>query len=45
MYDNILWLPKNVYTNEEIGIKSAGKYQHILTNYCGDGISAYQQTG
>ena len=44
IYDHLLWLPKEVYTDEDIGLKTASVYQHIYSNYYGGGRSVYQQS-
>ncbi|MDY0141798.1 MAG: type I restriction endonuclease subunit R [Bacteroidales bacterium] len=43
IYDNLLWLPQEAYTDEDVGIKTANVYQHIYTNYYGGGQSVYQR--
>lgn len=45
IYDNLLYLPEDFYTDEEVGIKTASVYQHIYTNYYGGGKSLYQKAG
>lgn len=35
IYDNLLYLPEESYTDEEIGIKASDVYQHIHSNYSG----------
>ena len=42
IYDNLLYLPQDFYSDEEVGIKTASVYQHIYTNYYGGGKSVYQ---
>lgn len=44
IYENLLWLPQEAYSDEEVGIKSIGVYQHIYSNYYGGGRSAYQRS-
>lgn len=44
IYDNLLWLPQEVYTDEEVGQKTVSVYQHIYTNYYGGGRSVYQRS-
>ena len=44
IYDNLLWLPQETYTDEEVSLKSIGVYQHIFTNYFGGGKSVYQRS-
>ena len=43
IYDNLLYLPQESYTDEEVGIKTANVYQHIFTNYYGSGRNVYNQ--
>jgi type I restriction enzyme R subunit len=45
IYDNLLYLPQENYTDEEVGIKTANVYQHIYTNYYGNGKSVYGKVG
>lgn len=42
IYDNLLWLPQEVYSDEEVSLKTVSVYQHIYTNYYGGGRSVYQ---
>jgi len=42
IYDNLLWLPEQAYTDEDVGKKTASVYQHIYANYYGGGRSVYQ---
>jgi type I restriction enzyme R subunit len=42
IYDNLLWLPEEVYTDEEVSQKTINVYQHIYSNYYGGGQSIYQ---
>lgn len=44
IYDNLLWLPQEAYTDEEVGQKTISVYQHIYTNYYGGGQSVYQRS-
>lgn len=44
IYDNLLWLPQEVYTDEEVSMKTVSVYQHIYTNYYGGGKSVYQRS-
>lgn len=44
IYENLLWLPQEAYTDEEVSLKSVGVYQHIYSNYYGGGQSAYQRS-
>ncbi|MDG4716526.1 type I restriction endonuclease subunit R [Winogradskyella marincola] len=41
IYDNLLYLPQERYSDEEVGIKTANVYQHIFTNYYGSAKSVY----
>lgn len=41
IYDSLLSLPAESYTDEEVGIKSASVYQHIFASYPGGGRSVY----
>jgi len=41
IYDNLLYLPQEQYSDEEVGLKTANVYQHIFTNYYGSGNSVY----
>ncbi|WP_027127103.1 type I restriction endonuclease subunit R [Gelidibacter mesophilus] len=43
IYDHLLYLPQEFYTDEEGGFKTANVYQHIYSNYYGGGKSVYQQ--
>ena len=43
IYDNLLWLPEEAYTDEDVSLKTASVYQHIYSNYYGGGKSVYQQ--
>ncbi|WJJ98236.1 type I restriction endonuclease subunit R [Algibacter luteus] len=45
IYDNLLYLPQESYSDEEVGLKTANVYQHIYTNYYGNGKNVYQQAG
>jgi len=45
IYDHLLYLPQEAYTDEEVGIKTANVYQHIFTNYYGAGKSVYGRVG
>lgn len=42
IYDNLMHLPVEKYTDEEVGIKTASVYQHIYSNYYGGDKSVYQ---
>ncbi|CAM4254853.1 type I restriction endonuclease subunit R [Zobellia nedashkovskayae] len=43
IYDNLLYLPQESYSDEEVGLKTANVYQHIYSNYYGGGKSVYQK--
>ena len=43
IYDNLLWLPQEAYTDEDVGLKTVSVYQHIYSNYYGGGKSVYQK--
>ena len=43
IYDNLLYLPQDSFSDEEVGIKTANVYQHIYTNYYGSGSSVYNR--
>ncbi|WP_179348750.1 type I restriction endonuclease subunit R [Winogradskyella pacifica] len=43
IYDNLLYLPQDYYSDEEVGVKTANVYQHIYTNYYGGDKSVYNQ--
>ena len=43
IYDNLLYLPQDKYTDEEVGNRSTNVYQHIYSNYYGGGKSVYQE--
>ena len=42
IYDNLLYLPEESYTIEEVDSKTINVYQHIHSNYYGGGKNAYQ---
>lgn len=44
IYDQLLWLPEEVYSDEDVSQRTINVYQHIFTNYYGGGQSVYQQT-
>lgn len=44
IYDQLLWLPQEVYSDEDVSQRTINVYQHIFTNYSGGGQSVYQQT-
>lgn len=41
IYDKLLWLPQEPYSEEEVDEKTNLIYQHIFTNYPGGGKSIY----
>lgn len=41
IYNNLLWLPPNAYSDEEVSLKSITVYQHVYSNYYGGGRSVY----
>ena len=43
IYDNLLWLPQDIYTDEDVSTKTITVYQHIYSSYYGGGKSIYQQ--
>uniref|UniRef100_UPI003AB37263 type I restriction endonuclease subunit R n=1 Tax=Corallibacter sp. TaxID=2038084 RepID=UPI003AB37263 len=43
IYDNLLYLPQELYSDEEVGVKTANVYQHIFTNYYGNGKNVYNK--
>ena len=43
IYDNLLSLPQDSYSDEEVSLKTVSVYQHIYSNYYGGGRSVYQQ--
>lgn len=43
IYDNLLYLPQESYSDEEVGLKTANVYQHIYSNYYGKNKSIYNQ--
>lgn len=45
IYDSLLYLPEESFTDEEVGVKTANVYQHIFTNYYGGGNSVYGRVG
>lgn len=44
IYDNLLWLPEEAYTDEDVSLKTVSVYQHIYSNYYGGGKSVYQMS-
>lgn len=43
IYDQLLWLPPEAYSDEEVSLKTVKVYQHIYSSYYGGGRSVYQQ--
>ena len=43
IYNQLLWLPQEVYTDEEVSLKTVTIYQHIYSNYYGAGNSVYNR--
>lgn len=41
IYDTLLWLPQEPYSEDEVNEKTNVVYQHIFTNYPGGGHSVY----
>lgn len=44
IYNQLLWLPQEVYTDEEVSLKTVKIYQHIYSNYYGAGNSVYRRS-
>jgi type I restriction enzyme R subunit len=42
IYEQLLWLPQETYTDEEVNTKTVNVYQHIYSNYYGNSQSIYQ---
>jgi type I restriction enzyme R subunit len=45
IYDQLLWLPQEAYSDEEVSLKTVSVYQHIYSNYYGGGSSVYGMVG
>ncbi|MDO5511082.1 MAG: hypothetical protein Q4F57_10325 [Weeksellaceae bacterium] len=43
IYTELLYLPQEKYSDEEVGTRTSNVYQHIYTNYYGGGKSVYLQ--
>lgn len=43
IYDNLLWLPEEAYSDEDVSKKTLSVYQHIYSNYYGGGRSVYER--
>lgn len=41
IYDTLLWLPENAYSDEDVSMKTVSVYQHIYSSYYGGGNSVY----
>lgn len=41
IYENLLYLPQEVYTDSDVAQRSLDVYQHIYSNYYGSGESVY----
>lgn len=41
IYDHLLWLPEEKYTDEDVSLKTVDVYQHIFSSYYGAGKSIY----
>ena len=41
IYDSLLWLPQEPYTEKEVDEKTNNVYQHIFASYFGGGRSVY----
>ena len=41
IYENLLWLPQESYSDEEVDFKAVAVYQHVYSNYYGGGKSVY----
>lgn len=44
IYNQLLWLPQELYSDEEVSLKTVTIYQHIYSNYYGAGNSVYQSS-
>lgn len=45
IHDNLLYLPQEVYTDEDVEVKTVNVYQHVYANYYGGGRSVYGRAG
>jgi type I restriction enzyme R subunit len=45
IYEKILWLPSESYSDEEVDLKAVPAYQHIFANYQGGGKCVCQPDG
>ena len=43
IFDSLQWLPTEVYTDEDVNVKTNSIYQHIYTNYPGGRESVYNR--
>lgn len=41
IYDNLLWLPETIYSDEDVSSKTVKVYQHIYSSYYGGNKSVY----
>ena len=41
IYDNLLWLPQEPYSEEEVSEKTDVVYQHIFSHYPGGDLNSY----
>jgi type I restriction enzyme R subunit len=41
IYDQLLWLPQEAYSDEDVAQKSVAVYQHVYASYPGGGRSVY----
>ncbi len=41
IYDQLLWLPQERYSDQDVGLKTANVFQHIYNNYSGGDKSIY----
>lgn len=45
IYDNLLYLPQESYSDEEVDIRTNNVFQHIFSSYYGSGNSVYGSVG
>jgi type I restriction enzyme R subunit len=45
IYENLLWLPSESYSDEEVDLKAVAVYQHVFANYQGGGKCVCQPDG
>ena len=41
IYEQLLWLPQDSYSDADVDRKASNVYQHIYSNYSGGGASVY----